>query len=755
MDFSPQHFSDLIQALAQASERMESTEREVWQSRLELVYGEMDGQRAVDFSLFAGKQDRYSTIIALETLYLLITAAIGTSAFDNHPSQSLRRFANSDRRKFDSQLIGLLNGSAFTDVGILGIQLDIPFDWLAEPETHLRESLKAFLAELAECWIDDQLSLLGDDPFQAIHRQLLPTNLTHITGQFFSPEWLAELLIDDVGWTPNESLIDPFCGSGVFLVKALRKATSLGCPPAETLGKLSGIDLDPFAVAATRANVALYVARETDRTNAHTLNVVCADAIQSPPTDLKSADVVLTNPPWVGWEYLSRPYRESLGSAWEQHGVFQSRGMEASFLKEDLSNLALLVAWDSYLREGGRSAVILRPSTMHSEVASRGVRRLSVGDGATDLCLERIRTFVGTRVFPSAHTSAATWQIRKGNSTTFPVRVEEFVFRESSPPSHCSAQQICDQVSVNQKLAHPSNADDPSSRWMIASPDQLAASLRLQGENRYSPRMGVFTGGANAVFYLRLLSDNGPGQYRNVIAKAKRKVPEVAVKLESELVKPVVRGRDLHRWHYRHELYMLFPHTAQTQIKPIPEAQLIADFPQAANYLASMKDVLESRKGFAGWEKKTHQEFYYSLQRIGPYTFAPFKVCWRYIAKEFIVCVIRDDGEGTILPNDKVMFIPMDDEREAYFVAGYLSSTPVREYVRCIAQKRQIATRVIKSLYIPEFDTRQSTHTAISYACLLGHQRLAAGKADAEEMEELNQQIDLAVAAIIDQRQGV
>ena len=47
--------------------------------------------------------------------------------------------------------------------------------------------------------------------------------------------------------------------------------------------------------------------------------------------------------------------------------------------------------------------------------------------------------------------------------------------------------------------------NNPESRWIIAENHILRCFSALQGKNDYVPRMGVFTGGANAVFYLEQL----------------------------------------------------------------------------------------------------------------------------------------------------------------------------------------------------------------------------------------------------------
>lgn len=800
MRFTLQTLGPQIEAIARVCQRMNRDDRRVWQTRLRLMYGDMDGQRQVDFGPLAANLDRNSCVIGIESLYYLIAVLLSSSAWRDDPAQHLADRSRLSNPEFDRFLATVLRGNVYEDLGITGCTDIYPMDWLTDGDQESRERLREVVRLLSHCWDGSTLKFPGDDPLQTIHRQLIPGNLAHITGQFFSPEWLAETLIDDVQWTPDQTLIDPFSGSGVFLVKALRRAVDAGCCPFDALKQIVGIDIDPFAAVAARANLALFLARCPVRsTDVISFNVICADAIgpsiatENDPIDvqavfraarhygldlerwkptelphppagrdrqpplrrrqleqlltscIKPADVVATNPPWVGWEYLSRPYRELIRSAWTTHDLYQSSGLEAAFLKEDLSNLALLAAWDAYLRDQGRSVVILRPATMHSEIASRGVRRLSLREDGVELKLEQIRTFDSIRMFKSARTPVATWMLRKGAKTEFPVPVltwHKIAPRWNPQPTE-SARSVASHVRCVSRFAEPTDPDDYRTRWIIASADELQLMRPLRGSNGYTPRMGVFTGGANAIFYLR--AADASGGYRNVTTNSRRKVPEVDVDVEPQLVHWVVRGRDIQMWHAQAELRLLMPHTEATQMRPIPEEELQTRYPKTYRYLSSMKEPLRQRNGFANWEKKLQQQYFYTLQRIGAYTFAPYKVCWRYIANEFTICVLERDREGkVILPNDKVMFIPLDDPGEAYYVAGFLSARPVNCYVKGMIEKRQISTGVIKSIGIPKYDPSCDAQRRIGDACRQGH---AQRREDpTAEVDDLRQRINDVVA---------
>ena len=67
-----------------------------------------------------------------------------------------------------------------------------------------------------------QLARFGrrGDPMGALYASLLPKNVMHALGEFYSPRWLAELAVEELGLAPGESFCDPYCGSGVFLMAA-------------------------------------------------------------------------------------------------------------------------------------------------------------------------------------------------------------------------------------------------------------------------------------------------------------------------------------------------------------------------------------------------------------------------------------------------------------------------------------------------------------------------------------------------------
>ncbi|MEO0131223.1 MAG: N-6 DNA methylase, partial [candidate division WOR-3 bacterium] len=97
-----------------------------------------------------------------------------------------------------------------------------------------------------------------------LYQYLVPQEVRHRLGEYYTPDWLAELLIKEVGYDGNNSerLLDPACGSGTFLVLAIQKAKEWGLKNkrhaldiAKSIkANIWGFDLNPLAVIAARTN---------------------------------------------------------------------------------------------------------------------------------------------------------------------------------------------------------------------------------------------------------------------------------------------------------------------------------------------------------------------------------------------------------------------------------------------------------------------------------------------------------------------
>lgn len=106
------------------------------------------------------------------------------------------------------------------------------------------------------------------DILQEIYMDLIPKELRHIMGEYFSPDWIVEHVLDMVDFTGEDiskTLIDPTCGSGPFLTQALKRIIDKrsGSLTWKEVIKVSqnicGFDINPISVVAAKANFIITV----------------------------------------------------------------------------------------------------------------------------------------------------------------------------------------------------------------------------------------------------------------------------------------------------------------------------------------------------------------------------------------------------------------------------------------------------------------------------------------------------------------
>jgi hypothetical protein len=219
---------------------------------------------------------------------------------------------------------------------------------------------------------------------------------------------------------------------------------------------------------------------------------------------------------------------------------------------------------------------------------------------------------------------------------------------------------------------------------------------------------------------------------RNSVERTRRKTPEVEVELETTFIYPFLRGRDVDAWRASVDSnrLILCPHTPETGMKPVKPNELARRAPKTFSYFLNARDALKARRGFAGFDRESFAAAFYTLLRIGDYTFKPYKVVWRYISKTFKSCVVEPAWVGgrlvPVLPQEKLMLIGFDEPLEAYYVCGMLSSTLIRSAIESRMVGTQISASVIEHIGVPKFDANNSRHVAIAEACRKGHKTKSA-----------------------------
>jgi hypothetical protein len=139
------------------------------------------------------------------------------------------------------------------------------FDWVLEVDGG-----QQFIRTLARRLNRFAWSAVDQDVLKVLYESVIGTETRKRLGEYYTPDWLAEAVVDEVVMAPLEQrVLDPACGSGTFLFHAVRKyikeAEAAGQPLPDVLAGLTnrvfGMDLHPVAVTFARVTYLLAIGR--------------------------------------------------------------------------------------------------------------------------------------------------------------------------------------------------------------------------------------------------------------------------------------------------------------------------------------------------------------------------------------------------------------------------------------------------------------------------------------------------------------
>lgn len=604
------------------------------------------------------------------------------------------------------------------------------------------------------------------DVFQAEFMGLIPRQVRHAIGAYFTPQWLARHVLREAGYRFEEprslarSLMDPSCGSGVFLVAAaeeVRQAVVAGALDRSrgveiVASNLRGVDNQVVQCLMTLASLALAAHSLAGGRVAASKSIKLGDSLDTRTEDDR-VDLIVGNPPWVNWEYMPEPYRCKHQSLWTDLGIFDPRGKAMSFSKEDISALFVAHAVHYRLARSGTFAFVLPESLIKSTSNHRDFRKFALGFEREPYRVTHAEDFVAARPFDGvANRAVVLYGIAEGEMT-FPINYSVWPTLKAASQPLTGSTKLSGVPIVGR--AQRADDSDQGSSWSTGSADEMLVHRKLDGASSYRARTGLFTGGANAVFHVKFESEAEAGVafVSNVTERAKRAAPSVRAPVETEFLYPFLRGRDVGQWCSQVELGVLLPHTMETRMAPVTPEHMATHAPLTLEYFEGFREILDARRGFSAWEQSFRQAGFYACQRVGDYTFSDWKVVWRYIAPRFTSAVVGPLEFGgmeakPVIPNEKLMLISCQSEAEAYFVGGVLASSLVASHVHSRMVSTQISPSIIAGIALPVYSPSDGRHRSIVSLCRRGHMEMASDDRDA--LAATIEELDATAAELFD-----
>jgi hypothetical protein len=281
-----------------------------WKQQFAEVCGYEPGSLKLDvgvlgrrFGVRQTKPEPFPLFFAIHTYYatFIKLLAVQIASYYAFPKlgTGLLEVASYPTDKLITYLKDMEHGGIFKNFGINNFLEGDFFGWYLEIwDDNIEEAIIELISVLANY----SLVTLEVDPEQTrdllkkLYQNLMPKDLRHNLGEYYTPDWLAERLLDQLDsgkfkGNPDKRLLDPACGSGTFLVIAIQKIKEYGNEQLipehvlleKILNNVVGYDLNPLAVISARTNYLLAIGDLLQhRQGTVSIPVYLADSIMTP-----------------------------------------------------------------------------------------------------------------------------------------------------------------------------------------------------------------------------------------------------------------------------------------------------------------------------------------------------------------------------------------------------------------------------------------------------------------------------------------
>ena len=242
-------------------------------------------------------------LFSVHTYYgilIKLLAAEIVSSFSPLGTSTLKRLVSAPTSaKLRAELETLEQGGIWSQLGIRNFLEGDLFSWYLDAWDERLDGAVRRMVTTLDRYDSTTLSVEPSesrDLLKKLYQHLFPKSVRHDLGEYYTPDWLAELTLDELGYdgNPDKRLLDPACGSGTFLVMTINRIMvwfnqhrhECGFGEDELLKKILsnviGFDLNPLAVMAARTNYLLAIRDLLRDAGEIELPVYLCDSVMTP-----------------------------------------------------------------------------------------------------------------------------------------------------------------------------------------------------------------------------------------------------------------------------------------------------------------------------------------------------------------------------------------------------------------------------------------------------------------------------------------
>jgi methylase of polypeptide subunit release factors len=380
-------------------------------------------------------------------------------------------------------------------------------------------------------------------------------------GQIYTPQFVVCKILDDVGYNSPEilgkTIIDPACGDGRFLIEIAKRIIKFS--PENDLQKnlecVYGWDIDEVAIIECRKNLNNLIKNKNIdiQWNVNITNSI--GKYEKPDifavSYLQKYDFIVGNPPYIRIQHLELEQRQYIQKNYD----FCKSGSTDIYI-------AFFELCINLLSKNGICGLITPNTFLFTETA-----RLLRLYFATNKNLLQITNYGDIQLFDDAtiYSAITIFNNAKNSKFKFQKAISEKVFEE----------KMIDFLELKEPF------------WQLTTEN----TEKIKGKKLKeicNIHVGITTLCDSAyIFPIENFDENFV--WANTKLKGR-------VKLEKEILKPIIKGSKLKHSEEKIKEFVLFPYCRINEKNTIiPESELKEKFPLAYEYLLSVKSELDKR----------------------------------------------------------------------------------------------------------------------------------------------------------------
>ncbi|MBU0894807.1 MAG: hypothetical protein KKF48_05420 [Nanoarchaeota archaeon] len=797
----------------------------------------------------------YKALFALQTTYALIVKLIACKVVTKIEfNKNIEYFSDLSKiepdtlRKF---LEYIEEGYVFQTGGIRNLLEGDFFSWYCSEQAWSKEEASLILGiiNVLEGYSNSfyKYGYATIDIFRELYMELMPQEVRHSLGEYFTPSWLADYVVNEsikLVRKKEFTAIDPCCGSGTFIMSLIKNIIgdkdiiSLSDKSKEELlysilERVKGVDINPLSVLTAKvcfylsikplingqdveipiylgdsANIPTkiivggikcyqYVINtkqdnikivlpssfvesknflskmsqiqaiiKTEDNNlvyekfitsisSKNLNKTIKSEIKSLAKQLvrlhkknwdgiwirivanfmlvarvKNIDIIVGNPPWIKWEFLPQAYANKIKNLCIDRHLFSGQTYMGAISLNICALIANVTASTWLSKEG--VLTFLMPQTLMTQDSYAGFRNFF-----TDVKLKK-RMYL-QKLDDWTNAGNPFIETTEKFMTYYYKRKPVDYFKKGIPIKTINKKRGVSITEINSKQAYSEvskfftfslqkayQMDKERTGYTTFEQSILDSKEMFDsiiGECNYKARSGVEFTPAEVYFIEPKGKTNRKGLYLFKPAQFKhskyKSVTKLPIRLETRYIKPVIKAPTILPFGFKeNNNYCIFPYEKNISIS-INQKELLNKSPKLFNYLTSNKDLIskQSKRSLT----ISRGTAFYSLSKVGTYTFAPYKVTFRdntKLSASVVSKIISPWGEKIIpICAKHCPYISQDkkgrniSEDEAHYLCGILNVPIVGHYFKATYSTRSYSINF--NIKMPLYNKNNPYHKKI------------------------------------------